>query len=244
MGEELETFTEKYGEYLEDIRRRFYRIAIVFVGAFLIGIFSTHLVLPFFVDFLSIQNVTIITTSPFQLLELTMNAGFFTAIILTIPFAFWQVFSFLGGGLLPHERRLILFLIPLSILLFCGGFTYGFSVMYFAIELIAQTNTGFGITNLWDITQFISQILITSALLGIIFEFPIILSALIRFGALSVDFLRRNRRIAIATILIFVALLPPTDGLSFIVMSVPLVVIYEMTILGNSFQKRKELLEI
>lgn len=241
MGE-LETFTETYSEYLEDIRKRFYRVAIVFVGAFLIGVFSTHLVLPFFVEFVSIPGVTIIATSPFQLLELTMNVGFFTALALTIPFAFIELFGFLGSGLLPGERRLILLLIPLSVLLFCIGFSYGFSVMYFAIELIARTNMGFGITNLWDISQFISQILITSALLGVIFEFPIILSALIRFGVLSVGFLRRNRRTAIATILVFVALLPPTDGLSFIVMAIPLVAIYELTILGNSFPRREKLL--
>lgn len=242
MGE-LEAFTEKYGVYLEDIRKRFYRTALVFVAAFMLGMFGTHVVLPLFVQFLSIQDVTIIATSPFQLLELTMNTGFFTALIITIPFAFWQMFGFLGNGLLPHERNTILLLIPLSALLFCIGFAYGFSVMYFAIELIAGTNASFGITNLWDISQFISQMLITSALLGILFEFPIILSALIRFGALSVDFLRKNRRSAIAAILIFVALLPPTDGLSFIVMSVPLVVIYEVTILANSFTRRKERLE-
>jgi Sec-independent protein secretion pathway component TatC len=58
-----------------------------------------------------------------------------------------------------------------------------------------------------------------------------------------VSFLKKHRRIAIAAILIFVALLPPTDGLSFIVMSVPLVGIYELTIFFNSFHKRKELLK-
>lgn len=243
MGEDLEAFTEKYALYLEDIRMRFYRVAIIFVAAFLVGMFCTQLILPFFVHFLSIQHVTIVATSPFQLLELTMNVGFFTALIFTIPFAFHQVFTFLGGGLFPHEKRMIVVLIPLSLFLFCLGFVYGVGVMYVAIEYIATANASFGITNLWDISQFISQILITSALLGIIFEFPLVLIALMRFNLLSIDFLRRNRRGAIATILIFVALLPPTDGLSFIVMSVPLVVMYEATILVSTITRRKELLQ-
>lgn len=234
--------TETYGPYLEELRRRLYRIALVFVAAFVAGLFSTNILLPFFVQFLAIRDVTIVATSPFQLLELTMNAGFFCALIVSIPFALHQIFGFLKNGLLPRERRLFFMLIPLSALLFSIGFAYGFSVMFYAIKMIAQVNVGFGITNLWDISQFISQMLITSTLLGLLFEFPIVLSVLIRLNAVSVDFLRKNRRIAIATILIFVALLPPTDGLSFLVMSVPLLAIYELTILANSFYKRKELL--
>ncbi len=237
------SFAETYGPYLEEIRKRLYRLAIVFTGAFILGLFSTNIFLPFFVHFLSIENVTIVATSPFQLLELAMSAGFFSAIVITIPFAFQQAYAFLRDGLLPRERRMIFLLIPLSLFLFFLGFSYGFAVMYYAIGFIANVNAGFGITNLWSVTQFLSQILITSALLGCIFEFPVVLSALIRLRVCSVGFLRRNRRIAYAGIFIFVALLPPTDGLSFLVMSLPLILMYELTILANSFRGRKELLE-
>lgn len=242
--EELDEYLVQYGEYIDELRKRIFRCAIVFIVTFFVGLFSTNTVLMFFIKFLSLKNVTIVATSPFQLLELAMSVGFFTATIVTIPFLFHQTYGFLRNGLLPHERRMLFVLVPLSVVLFGIGFIYGVAIMYYAIAVIAQVNVSFGITNLWDITQFISQILITSALLGLIFEFPLVLSVLIRLGLFPVDFLRRNRRIAIAAILIFVALLPPTDGLSFIVMSVPLVGLYELTIFFNSFRKRKELLEI
>ncbi len=236
--------TERYGEYLEELRRRLYRLALIFVASFFIGVGSTSILLPFFVTLFSVPGVTIIATSPFQLLELTMNTGFFSAIALTLPFALREVYAFLHDALLPRERRLIFWYIPLALLLFAAGFTYGFAIMYYAIVVIANVNIGFGITNLWNITQFISQILITAALLGVIFELPLILSGLIQLGVLSVDYLRRHRRIAYAGIFIFVALLPPTDGLSFLVMSLPLVALYEVTIAVNSFRRRKELLTI
>ena len=242
--EELDEYLVQYGEYLDELRKRIFRCAIVFIVSFFVGLFSTNAVLKFCLGILSLKNVTIVATSPFQLLELAMSVGFFTATIITIPFLFHQAYGFLRNGLLPHERRILFTLVPLSLVLFCIGFTYGVAIMYYAIAVIAQVNVGFGIANLWDVTQFISQILITSALLGLIFEFPLVLTALIRLGLFPVAFLRRNRRIAIAAILIFVALLPPTDGLSFIVMSVPLVGLYELTIFFNSFHKRKELLEI
>lgn len=240
---EAASFAVTYGSYLEEIRKRVYRLAIVFAAAFVIGISLTGILLPFLVQFLTIEHVTVTTTSPFQLLELAMNTGFFTGLIVAIPFALHQSYTFLRDGLLPHERRLIFLLIPLSLLLFVLGFSYGFAVMYYAVQFIAGVNTLYGITNLWSITQFISQILITSALLGCLFQFPVVLSGLIRIGVCSVDFVRRNRRIAYAMIFVFVALLPPTDGLSFLVMSLPLIGMYELTIIGNSFSPRKELLK-
>ncbi|KND47042.1 MAG: sec-independent protein translocase protein TatC [Parcubacteria bacterium C7867-004] len=241
--EEIEVYIAKYGHYLEEIRKRIYRIVIVYIVAFLAGLFSTNLFVRFFITYLNVDNVTIVATSPFQLLDLAMSIGFFLATIVTIPFAIQQIYSFLSGGLLPHERRIFFTLIPLSVLLFLVGFTYGFGVMYYAVEVIAQVNVSFGITNLWNVSHFISQMLITAALLGMIFEFPIMLTLLIRIGLFPVSFLRRKRRIAMAAIFVFVALLPPTDGLSFMIMSLPLVGIYELTIVLNSFYKRKEPLE-
>jgi len=240
----VQEFTEEYGDYLEDIRQRVYQTALVFVGAFLLGLFSTHYLLPFMVSLLSIDDVLIVASSPFQLLQLAMSAGFLSGILITIPFAFLQAFLFLRGSLLPEERRLIFLLIPLSALLFIIGFLYGFGVMFYAIGLVAQINIAFNITNLWSVTELISELLITSALLGLVFEFPIVLSALIRLRVCSVDFLRRNRRVAFALILVFVALLPPTDGISFLVMSIPLVAIYELTIFGNSFRRGEEQLKV
>ncbi len=220
-----------------------YRVVVVFITAFIVGLFSTNLFVKFFITFLQVKDVLIVATSPFQLLELAMSVGFFTATIITIPFAVQQTYSFLSAGLLPQERKIFFTLIPAALLLFAIGFAYGFAVMYYAVAVIAQVNIGFGIANLWNVTQFISQIVLTAALLGLIFQFPIVLALLIRLKVLSVNFLRANRKIALAAILVFVALLPPTDGLSFIVMSLPLVGIYELTILLNSSRKREELLE-
>lgn len=239
--DELGPIAERYGDYLEEARQRLYRVAIVFAASFVLGLFSMSALLPLFVRFFSVPGVTVVATSPFQLLELAMSAGFFCAIVLTLPFAIGQAYAFFRDALLPKERRAMAWLIPLSLALFAAGFSYGFAVMYYAIAMIAQVNIGFGITNLWNVTQYVSQVLVTSALLGAIFQFPLVLTALIRLGAVSADLLRRNRRPALAGIFVFVALLPPTDGLSFIVMSLPLVALYELTILANA-RRRKELL--
>ena len=79
-----------------------------------------------------------------------------------------------------------------------------------------------------------SQIIITATLLGVLFQFPIVVSYLIRMGLLDVAVLRSKRKIAVFIIFIFATLLPPTDGLSLIAMVLPLTLLYELTILANS----------
>lgn len=238
----FEGYLARYGAYVEELRVRVFKIVVVFSLVFVGGFFSTNWLVKFLVGVLRIKDVTIVATSPFQLIDLAMSVGFFCAVIITLPFAVQQAYQFLRTGLLRQERKIFIRLIPLAVLLFAMGFVYGFAVMYYAVAIIAQVNIALGVANLWDISQFISQIILTATLLGVIFELPIVLTFLIRLGLLRIELLRAKRPHAIVVILILVALLPPTDGLSFIVMSVPLVGIYELTVWVNSFRTQKRIL--
>lgn len=232
--ETLSHYVEAYGPYLEDIRSRIYGTAIFFALVFAGGFFSTNSLLRLLTGMLHITGVEIVTTSPFQLIDVAMDVGFFCAVLFTSPLVLYHTYRFLRPGLLPFERRIFFALLPLMVLLFLMGFSYGFAIMYYALHIIAAVNVGVGVVNLWDISLFMSQIIMTATLLGLLFEVPIIVSFLIRVGIVSVDFLRAKRRHAMVFIFIFVSLLPPTDGLSLLLMSAPLVAIYELTILFNA----------
>ena len=99
--------------------------------------------------------------------------------------------------------------------------------------MIAQVNTSLGLKNMWDAGMFISELTLTATLLGVLFQFPLVMTGLIKMGILDKQFLKNNRRGAYAIITIIVALLPPTDGISLIVMTIPLVNLYEISILWN-----------
>ncbi len=237
--DELKRYVTEYGEYLEDVRMRLYRLVILFIIVFCVGFFFTTPFLKFFIRFLKIEDVVITTTSPFQIVDLAMSIGVFSAIIVTLPVLVFQVYSFLSSGLLSNEKKFFIKLLPVGLLLFITGFSYGFATLYFALKIIAKVNVSLGVVNLWDISRFISQMVLTSALLGVIFQFPIVITFMIKMNILNVDFLKSKRRQAVVAIFVFVSLLPPTDGLSLVVMSLPLVAIYELTILVNSYSKER-----
>lgn len=229
----------KYSVYLEELRRRLFSLTKIFTVTFVIGFFSTAPVIKFMMHYLSnFKGVTIVTTSPFQLIELAMSIGFFFACIITVPIFIYQLYSFLKPGLLPKERKIFIFSLPLGLGLFLIGFFYSCGMLYMAIQLMAQTNVGLGVANYWDISTFITQMVLTSCLLGILFIFPLVITFLIKLNILTVQFLKSKRKHAVVVIFIIVSLLPPTDGLSLILMSVPLVLIYEFTILFNRRNNR------
>jgi len=232
--EGIQKYIVQYVGYLDEIRRRVLILVKIFAGVFLVGFIATGPLIRLVIEKLAIENVLIVTTSPFQLVNLAMSSGFFLASVIIAPFFAYHLYTFLSPGLLATEKRLFVSLIPLSLVLFFVGFSYGFTTMYFATESIAQLNVSLGVVNYWDIGKFVSEIVLTSSLLGLIFQFPIAITFMIRVGFVRVEFLRSKRRHAIVVIFFLVSLLPPTDGLSLILMALPMWIIYELTILVNS----------
>ncbi len=222
-----------YGVYFEELRQKILLLTKIFVVVFGFGFFATTPAIKLMMKYIDMPGVTIVTTSPFQLLDLAMSIGFFTACVVVVPVFVYHLYTFLKPGLLPKERASFLLSLPIALGLFLTGFLYGCAILYFGIKLIAQVNVGLGIGNFWNISTFISQIVVTSSLLGLLFIFPLIISFLVKLGIMSISMLKSRRKHAVVIIFMIVSLFPPTDGVSLIMMALPLVLIFELTILFN-----------
>ena len=231
-----------YGDYLDDIRKRVFKIVIVFLIFFIIGFFATGPILSLIISIFKVKEVTIVTNSPFQFVDLSMTIGMFLAFTVCVPLVVYHIYAFLKDGLRSKEKSFFLLILPVALCLFLIGFGYGFVIMYYCLGLMANININLGIVNLWDIDKYLSQIVITSALLGILFEFPLVLIFMNKIGLINQAFLKQKRRVAYALIFILVSLLPPTDGLSLIIMSVPLCLVYELTLIANNFINKEVLI--
>ncbi len=225
------SFAKEYAAYLEDARRRLLFIAVFFVMVFTVTFIAGPLLVKRLIDLLGFEGVSYAVLSPYQLLSTSMDIGFFFAIVLTFPLVLTELYEFLASAFTRRERGRFFLYVLGSVLLFALGFLYGGAILYYAAWAVAGFNASIGLANIWDISTFISQSLLTASLLGILFEYPLILTFLIRSGVLTRQILAAGRRFAIAATVILVALLPPTDGLSLIVMAVPLLGMYELTLL-------------
>lgn len=218
---------------MEDLRRRLYCGVILFITFFVIGFSFAGIILKKILELVHVDQVTIATSSPFQFVSVAMNFGFFSAIIVCAPYIIYSFYTFIVPALTKNEQIKLLRSIPLSIGLFIVGFSYGFFILYYALELLASINISLGIANFWNIGQFLSEMFITSALLGLVFQFPLPLTLLIKLNMITPQTLKDKRRVAYFLIFFLTALLPPADILSLIAMVLPLILLYEATILLN-----------
>ncbi len=228
---------EKYYPYLEDLRKRIYTGFILFAIFFVLGFFQTSNILRFIISNFDIKNVVIATTSPFQFTDLATNIGFFSAVIVTIPYFIYSLYAFIFPALKKKERKWFYSSIPFCLMLFVFGFVYALFILLYTLQILADINSNAGIQNIWNVSDFMIQVFMTASFLGLFFEFPIIITFMLKTKILTLKTVKDKRRLAYFLIFCIVALLPPTDGISLIVISLPLILLYEVTILVNNNYK-------
>lgn len=233
----MEKFNEKfssYYDYFEKIRKTVYILSGVFVAAFVLGFLNAGTIMKTFIGIFSLENATIVATSPFQFLDLATKIGLYAGLIVCLPLLIYFVYDFLKDGLTKKEKKLFFILLPTGLVLFVGGFVYCFAILYFYLSSVSALNVAFGIKNFWDISSFLSQIILASVCLGLAFQFPIVLTFLIRIGVVKVAYLQEKRFYVIAGLFLFVGLLPPPDIFSTILEVFPLIVLFEITLWVNA----------
>jgi len=165
----------------------------------------------------------------FTFLKVSLLSG----ILLAVPVIVFEFWMFVAPGLYRNERKLILPIVILSSAFFLGGALFGYFIVF---PVGFKYLLGFATDTIQPLPSMKEYLSISSTMLlafGCIFELPMIITFLARLGIVSVDFLKANRKYAILIFFIVAAILTPTpDVISQILMAVPLMALYEISILG------------
>jgi len=156
-----------------------------------------------------------------------------SGLILSSPVIFWQLWSFVAPGLYRHEKRVVLPFSFLSSVCFLGGATFGYYVVFPpAFRFLMGYTTDF-LSPLPTVTEYFSLSLRLLIAFGVIFEMPVFMVLLAKLGIVDRPFLTRNRKYAFLLSFIIAAILTPTpDVVNQLLMAVPLVVLYEVSIIA------------
>src|SRR3989304_3643986 len=198
----------KYLPYLKEIQRKLFHVLIVFFAGAAVGFIYYLNIINLIMRLFQLEGINIVLTSPYQFIDLAVNTGILTGLILALPLLGYHLLSFIRPALKGKEYRLILSLSPLSLVLFILGFLFGAWIIQLIIALYARVSLEFSVSNLWDLSSFLSQILSTGILMALVFQLPIVMSALLRLQIIKLAALKKSRRFVYTAILIFVALLP------------------------------------
>jgi len=226
-------------EHLEELRKRLFIALIAWVvGAAVAFYFRFELL-----NWLSAPLPGNLTLHYFSILEpfvVSMQISAFFGLVIASPVIGSQVWGFIAPGLYPEERRWAVPFIVLTTLAFAAGVAFArFVVLPFALPILLAF-LGDAAAAVLSIGDFISKMLLYMAVFGIIFEMPVLGFLLAKLGLLQASMLRQYRRHAIVAGLLIAAVITPTgDPFNFALVGVPLVVLYEVSILVVRLSQRK-----
>ncbi len=169
-----------------------------------------------------------------------LKVSFLAGLMLASPVIIYQFWMFVAPGLYEKERKLIFPIVFLSTFFFVGGALFGYFVVFpygFRFFLGFATETIQALPSMKEYLSFSSKLLLA---FGLVFELPLVITFLARLGIVSVPFLKKNRKYALLIFFVGAAIITPPDVVTQIMMAFPLMLLYEISIIGaRIFQKRK-----
>lgn len=227
----MEDKEKNYLPLIIEFRKRFLIVIVFFITSFLAGLFFYEKIVFLFLTLLNLKGANIVFSTPFEYMNLAINCGLITSITASLPIIIYQIIKFIKPALTEREYKIFKRNIPLSLLLFFMGFFVGFQMMKYVGYLSYQTAQKLGIATYLNISNLISVVLLTSTLMGVAFQFPLVLIFLIKTKVVARSFFVSKRPFAYIFAIIFASLMPPTDVLSLILLTLPLVILYEVVLL-------------
>lgn len=218
-------------EHLDELRTRIVVCLVAFGVALALCFWQNHLLLEIAAGPLPDAHEKLLTFGIAEPFTITLTVAVYGALILSLPVLIYQLYAYVLPAFSPGERRTALPMLLLAPLLFLAGVAFAyFVVMPPAVKfLLGFNDTQFNVqVRARDYYSFFSTTMLAG---GIVFELPLAIVAVTRLGIVSVDQLSSNRRYAYLLIAILAAALPGVDPISMLIEMVPLLILFELSIL-------------
>lgn len=194
--------------------------------------FVTHrLLCQYFSIHCEVPNFEIITRELGEEFFVHLKSSIFLAVILTFPYLFWEIWRFVKPGLYEKERKAARGIVFVCSSLFFLGVLFGYFIIApFSISFLAGYSFGEGNQDTATLGSYVGYITMITLPTGLVFELPIVAYFLGKVGLISSALMKRFRRHAIVVIFILAAVITPPDLMTQLLIAVPLIGLYELSI--------------
>jgi sec-independent protein translocase protein TatC len=216
--------------------------------------FPTYKILCEIAQFIGFKDSFCFTELPFRIQSRTMGGQFsahvWTSItagfVIAFPYILYEMWKFISPGLKVKERSSAKGSILIASLLFFIGVLFGYYVVTpLSINFLGTYQVSGEVHNDFDLSSYISLVRASVIASGLIFELPILIYILTKIGVVSPEILKKYRKISLVIVLILSAIITPPDIASQVIVSVPIIVLYEISIYISKavIRKQKRLLK-
>ncbi|PKK40373.1 Twin-arginine translocation protein TatC [Clostridiaceae bacterium JG1575] len=225
--------------HLSELRRQLMWSLLVFVAVTVAAFFFAEVLV---LDMVSkAPNTRFVYLSPAELFTTYMRIAMVAGLLVSLPFFLNRIWAFIRPGLYPKEIRTLRWAVLLGVALFAAGLCFAYLIVLpMSLEFFARFQTpaiqsAVGFSNYFD---YVTKMVFAFAL---VFELPILVVVLVRLGVVTTDFLKKNRKYVLLVVVVLSAILTPPDVLSQIMLSVPMMLLFELGIvLGRLGEKKAQ----
>lgn len=229
-------------EHIEELRKRLFIVALFFIAAVGAGFFVAEPIIEYIQYSDEAQQLTLNAFSPLDPLAIYFQVIFIVALVLSSPLLFYQLWAFISPGLHAAERRVTLAYIPFIFVLFVGGLAFSYYVLFpFVMRFTFELSNRLEIEQTIGINEYFTFLFQLTLPFGFLFQLPVVLLFLARLGILSPDYMVKIRKYAYFGLFVAAAIIAPPELMSHLIVSVPLFILYEVSIIISRFGYKKYL---
>ena len=190
-------------------------------------------------EFLGMGDLLCFGDQKWDLHSFTMSGQFsthimtslFAGLVVAFPYVFWEIWSFIKPALYSKETKITRWVVFFTSILFSIGVLFGYYLVApLSVNFLGSYQVNPDVNNTIGLSSFISTITTISFANGLIFELPMLVYFLTKIGLLTPEFMKQYRKHAIVLTLILSAIITPPDVTSQILVSLPLIILYEISI--------------
>jgi sec-independent protein translocase protein TatC len=225
-------------DHLEELRKRIIISAIAFVIFFIVGFIYVGDIYKWFVRDL---DVKLMVLGPSDIMWIYFMLASVVAVAATIPVLALQIWLFVRPALRPTERRITVTYVPALFFLFLIGLAFGYFVIFpMVLKFLVNMGGDMFVTN-FTADRYFSFIMNMTLPFGVLFELPVVVMFLTSLGIINPFVLSKIRKYAYFVLIIIAVVITPPDFMSDFVVTLPLLLLYEISINLSKFVYRKRL---
>lgn len=227
-------------EHISELRKRLFVIVVFFILAVIVSFFLSQPLIRYLQESDLAKEITMNAfrlTDPFKVfMEMTL----YLALVIILPVILYQLWAFISPGLYEKERKVTLSYIPAAVLLFLAGIAFSYFILFpLILKFMMQLSSQMNINPVIGINEYFSFLFQITLPFGLLFELPIIILFLTRLGIITPMFLAKIRKYAYFLLIVLAAFITPPDVMSQIVVAIPLMILYEISIWLSKIGYRK-----
>ncbi|WP_373230735.1 twin-arginine translocase subunit TatC [Cohnella sp.] len=229
-------------DHFGELRKRIIYCLIVFILGLAGGLFGAQPVFDYLVAAAPVDNLELNVFSPWDAVGLYMKFAILISLIASIPFTLFQLWSFVKPALGKKEQKATLRYVPGALMMFLIGLAFAYYVVFPMAFMFTETVTlSMGLEQTYGVANYFAFLFNILLPVSLLFELPLMILFLTRIGILNPRMLQKMRRLAWFILIAIGTMITPPDFISDILVSVPLVLLYEISVLLSRIAYRKRI---